>query len=126
MHIPQKGKRPVTIPKHEPIRKVCVLMVKEVIESEAKKMMKTLDEYLSLQYRMVLTPDPDEGGYAVSFPDLPGCLSVGDTIDEAVANAEDAKREWLAAAIEDGYPINEPDDIENYSGQFKIHSEEPA
>ena len=43
-------------------------MVKEVIESEAKKMMKTLDEYLSLQYRMVLTPDPDEGGYAVSFP----------------------------------------------------------
>ena len=101
-------------------------MVKEVIDSEAKKMMKTLDEYLSLQYRMVLTPDPDEGGYAVSFPDLPGCLSVGDTIDEAVANAEDAKREWLAVAIEDGYPINEPDDIENYSGQFKIHSEEPA
>ena len=101
-------------------------MVKEVIESEAKKMMKTLDEYLSLQYRMVLTPDPDEGGYAVSFPDLPGCLSVGDTIDEAVANAEDAKREWLAVAIEDGYPINEPDDIEDYAGQFKIHSEEPA
>ena len=31
-------------------------------------MMKTLDEYLSLPYRMVLTPDPDEGGYAVSFP----------------------------------------------------------
>lgn len=82
--------------------------------------MKTLDEYLSLPYRMELTPDPDEGGYAVSFPDLPGCLSVGETIDEAVANAEDAKREWLAAAIEDGYTINEPDSIENYSGQFKL------
>ena len=51
---------------------------------------------------------------------MPGCLSAGETIDEAVANAEDAKREWLAAAIEDGYPINEPDDIENDSGQFKI------
>ena len=82
--------------------------------------MKTLDEYLALPYRMELTPDPDEGGYVVSFPDLPGCLSVGETIDEAVANAEDAKREWLAAAIEDGYPINEPDGIENYSGQFKL------
>ncbi|MGN8697509.1 type II toxin-antitoxin system HicB family antitoxin [Bacillota bacterium HCP3S3_F1_1] len=82
--------------------------------------MKTLDEYLSLPYRMELTPDPDEGGYAVSFPDLPGCLSVGETIDEAVANAEDAKREWIAAAIEDGYPIHEPDSIENYSGQFKL------
>ena len=67
--------------------------------------MKTLDEYLALPYRMELTPDPDEGGYVVSFPDLPGCLSVGETIDEAVANAEDAKREWLAAAIEDGLRI---------------------
>jgi len=82
--------------------------------------LKTLDEYLSLPYRMELTPDPDEGGYVASFPDLPGCLSVGETIDEAVANAEDAKREWIAAAIEDGYPINEPDSIENYSGQFKL------
>ena len=82
--------------------------------------MKTLDEYLAQPYRMELTPDPDEGGYAVSFPDLPGCLSVGETIDEAVANAEDAKREWLAAAIEDGYPIKEPNDIDNYSGQFKL------
>ena len=89
-------------------------------------MMKTLDEYLAQPYRMEFTPDPDEGGYAVSFPDLPGCLSVGETIDEAVANANDAKREWLAAAIEDCYPINEPDDIENYSGQFKLPAEEPA
>ena len=32
----------------------------------------------------------------------------------------DAKREWLAAAIEDGYPIKEPNDIDNYSGQFKL------
>ena len=82
--------------------------------------MKTLDEYLALPYRMELTPDPDEGGYVVSFPDLPGCLSEGETIDEAVANAEDAKREWLAAAIEDGYPIKEPNGIDNYSGQFKL------
>ena len=50
-----------------------------------------------------------EGGFAVSFPDLPGCLSVGKTVDEAVANAEDAKKEWLAAAFESGYSIKEPD-----------------
>lgn len=82
--------------------------------------MKTLEEYLSLPYRMELTPDPDERGYVVSFPDLPGCLSIGKTIDEAVANAEDAKREWISAAIEDGYSIQEPDSVENYSGQFKL------
>lgn len=65
--------------------------------------MKTLNEYLSLPYRMELTPDPDEGGYVVSFADLPGCLSTGETLDEAVTNAEDAKKAWLIAAIEQGY-----------------------
>ena len=52
---------------------------------------------------MELTPDPDEGGYVVSFADLPGCLSTGETLDEAVTNAEDAKKAWLIAAIEQGY-----------------------
>ena len=65
--------------------------------------MKTLNEYLSLPYRMELAPDPDKGGYVVSFPDLPGCLSTGETLDEAVTNAEDAKKAWLIAAIEQGY-----------------------
>lgn len=37
----------------------------------------------------------------VSFPDLPGCLTMGDTIEEAIQNAEDAKRVWIEAAIED-------------------------
>lgn len=61
--------------------------------------MKTLNEYLSLPYRMELTPDPDEGGYVVSFPDLPGCLSTGETLDEAVTNAEDAKKAWLISEL---------------------------
>lgn len=42
----------------------------------------------------------------VSFPDLPGCLSEGDTIEEAMHNAEDAKCTWIEAGIK----INEPDD----------------
>ena len=54
---------------------------------------------------MELTPDPDQGGYVVSFPDLPGCLSYGETIEEAVKNAADAKAAWLKAAIEDGISI---------------------
>lgn len=52
--------------------------------------------------------------------DLPGCLTEGKTISEAVLNAEDAEKEWLAAAIEDGYPINGPDALENYSGQYRL------
>ena len=83
-------------------------------------MMKTLDYYMKLPYRMEIVPDTDEGGYAVSFPELPGCLSCGETIAVAFANAEDAKKAWLEAAIEEGIPISEPDSINDYSGQFKL------
>jgi len=81
--------------------------------------MTKIDEYMKLPYPMELTPDPDEGGYAVSFPDLPGCLSAGDTLEEAVNNANDAKRAWLSAALEEGIEINEPT-LDAYSGQFKL------
>ena len=82
--------------------------------------MKTLNEYLALPYRMEIMEDRDEGGYVVSFPELPGCITCGETVESAVANAEDAKREWITAALEDGIVIHEPDDLENYSGQFKL------
>lgn len=75
---------------------------------------------MKLPYRMELTPDPDEGGFVVSYPDLPGCLSSGETIEEAVSNAADAKRAWLEAAIEDGVVIQEPSSLDDYSGQFKL------
>lgn len=54
--------------------------------------MKTLDEYLKKPYRMNIKEDKDEGGYVVSFPELPGCITCGETIESAVKNAEDAKK----------------------------------
>ena len=74
--------------------------------------MKTLNEYLALPYRMELVKDPDEGGFVVSFPDLPGCITCGETLEAAVANAADAKRAWLQAALEDGLPVREPDNLD--------------
>lgn len=82
--------------------------------------MRTIEEYMKLPYKMEIVPDIEEGGYVVSFPDLPGCLTIGDTVEEAIKNAEDAKYAWFEAAMENGTVINEPDDIENYSGQFKL------
>ena len=49
-----------------------------------------------------VVPDTDEGGFVVSYPDLPGCITCGDTMEAAIANARDAKAEWLAAASEEG------------------------
>lgn len=83
-------------------------------------MMKTLNEYLDLPYRIEVIPDTAEGGYVASYPELPGCITCGGTAAEAIANAIDAKREWLAAALEDGVRIPLPDAAENYSGQFKL------
>ncbi len=83
-------------------------------------MMKTLDDYMALSYRMEIIEDKDEGGFVVSYPDLPGCITCGETIEIALVNAVDAKKEWLTAALEEGISIQMPDNLENYSGQFKL------
>lgn len=82
--------------------------------------MKTINDYMEMPYRMEITPDMEEGGFVVSFPELPGCLTCADTLEAAVANALEAKREWLAAAMEQGIEIQEPGKDEDYSGQFKL------
>jgi predicted RNase H-like HicB family nuclease len=41
-------------------------------------------------YKVVVTPDPDDGGFAVSCPAIPGCHSEGDTLEEALENIKDA------------------------------------
>ena len=82
--------------------------------------MKTLNDYMALPYRLEIVEDQEEGVYVVSYPDLPGCITCGDTIEDAMNNAKDAKKAWIEAALEEGIEINEPDSIEDYSGQFKL------
>lgn len=82
--------------------------------------MKSLNDYLKFSYRMEVIEDQTEGGYTISFPDLPGCLTCGDTIEEAISNAKDAKKAWLEAAIQNNIPIYEPESLNHYSGQFKL------
>ena len=110
---------PITIPKHQLIKRVYVEMVRLIIEKEGR-IMKTLNDYMALPYRLEIVEDQEEGGYVVSYPDLPGCITCGDTIEDAMNNAKDAKKAWIEAALEEGIEINEPDSIEDYSGQFKL------
>lgn len=53
--------------------------------------MKLLD-YLSLPYKLVISPDPYEGGFVAEWPELEGCLTCGETLDEVLKNAADAKK----------------------------------
>ena len=80
--------------------------------------MNTIEYYLQYPYRLEIVPDVDEGGYVASYPELSGCITVGKTLDDVVKNAEDAKREWIIAALENHITI--PDPIVEYSGQFKL------
>lgn len=82
--------------------------------------MRTIEDYMAMPYRMEIVEDSDEGGFVASYPDLPGCISCGETVEAAAANAQDAKRVWLEAAMEDGIAIREPDSLDDYSGQFKL------
>ena len=84
---------------------------------------KNIEYYMALPYRMEIIPDKDEGGYTARFPELPGCLTCAESIEDLIANANDAKKAWLEAAIDEGITIAEPNDEDNiveYSGQFKI------
>jgi antitoxin HicB len=62
------------------------------------------------------------GGFLIEFPDLPGCLSDGETIEAAIVNGAAALASWLATAREFGDPIPPPshpsDDA--YSGRWNM------
>lgn len=75
-----------------------------------------------LKYPISIRPlTKDEGGgYFAEFPDLPGCIADGKTVEEALHNAEDALEAWLATAKEFGDPIPEPGVAHKYSGQWRI------
>ena len=48
------------------------------------------------------------GGYLVTFPNLPGCMSDGETVEEAIRNAADALESYLKTAEEFGDPLPRP------------------
>lgn len=79
---------------------------------------KNIDYYMSLPYTIRLVPDED--GYGAKIEELEGCISCGDTKEEALSNIEDAKECWLRAALEDGFDIPEPRDISMCPGSYKI------
>ena len=54
---------------------------------------------MAMSYRMEIVEDKDEGGFVVSYPDLPGCITCGETVESAVANALMRKKAWLEAAL---------------------------
>src|SRR5436305_12372077 len=81
-------------------------------------MNRDLNHYLSLQYPAEIIRR-DKGVFAF-HPDLDGCAAQGVTVEEALANLDQARRLWLQARIEDGLPIEEPVDETEFSGRVSL------
>lgn len=55
----------------------------------------------------------DDGGYSVDIPDLLGCCTQGDNLEEAIMQAEDAALGWLLTQVEEGEEIPVATDIKD-------------
>ncbi len=71
-----------------------------------KTTQKTIDYYLSLPYRLVITPDDE--GYGVEIPDLPGCFTHAQSWEDAQPMVQEAMSLWIGVMLEDNKPIPEP------------------
>jgi predicted RNase H-like HicB family nuclease len=61
-----------------------------------------------MHYSMVIQWDPQDRIYVVEAPELPGCMTHGDTYEAAVAQGLDAIDSWVAAAQQTGLPVPAP------------------
>ena len=80
--------------------------------SKKKAVKKTSKVFQVIRGGVVFELQPEiEGGYTISVPSLPGCISYGKTFEEAIEMIKDAIKGWLAVAAEEGVPI--PDQFES-------------
>ena len=63
-----------------------------------------------MRYPIVITPDLEDGGFVAECPALPGCVSEGDTVEEALANIKEAIEGCMAVLREKGDSIPPPAD----------------
>ena len=54
-----------------------------------------------------------DGGFSVQFPDLLGCCTQGDTLEEAIQMAEDAALGWLLTSVENNEEVPKASDIKD-------------
>lgn len=60
-----------------------------------------LEYYLALKYPISVYPE-EEGGYTVMIPDLDGCITQGETLEEAMNNINEARELWIETVYYSG------------------------
>ncbi|WP_418791712.1 toxin-antitoxin system HicB family antitoxin [Phosphitispora sp. TUW77] len=87
-------------------------------------MTKDLEYYKKLKYGVKLEPisEEDGNGWLAEIPELKGCMSDGETQEEALKNIEEAKMAWILTALkrELTIPLPRSEDNDEYSGKFTL------
>lgn len=66
-----------------------------------------------MRYPILVEEGTDSTAFGVVVPDLPGCFSAGDTLDEAVEAAKEAAAAWIDAALDRGMPVPAPSSLQS-------------
>jgi antitoxin HicB len=86
--------------------------------------MKTTADYLDLPYHLVMvrdeTPDGGLSGWVVWVEELPGCVSQGETPEDAIRMIREAMEAWIEAALDAGDEIPPPREEAGFSGRFVL------
>jgi predicted RNase H-like HicB family nuclease len=79
-------------------------------------------DYMKLPYDIHIRYVEDESGvyYFATVSELDGCMSHGDTLEEACANIKEAMEGWIETKLEAGYEVPKPFTDEKYSGRFVV------
>ncbi len=71
------------------------------------------------KYPIVIRED-DDGTYYAEHPDLKGCMTVGESIEDVTYSITDAKQAWIETALENDIDVPLPKSENDYSGSFRI------
>ena len=70
-----------------------------------------------MRYPVAIEPGTEMTAFGVVVPDLPGCFSAGDSLDEALNGAEEAAAAWIDAALDAGGSIPAPSSLEAFPAE---------
>jgi predicted RNase H-like HicB family nuclease len=66
-----------------------------------------------MRYPILIEPGSENSAFGVVLPDLPGCFSAGDTLDEAVDAVKEAAALWIDSALDSGEVVPPPSDLDS-------------
>ncbi|MGB3225208.1 MAG: type II toxin-antitoxin system HicB family antitoxin [Desulforhopalus sp.] len=69
---------------------------------------------MKLKYPIAIEPGDEQTAFGVVVPDLPGCFSAGDTLEEAIENSKEAIAAWIEITLDAGGEIPAPGQLSNH------------